>query len=91
MFDVRLTGAHAPRRILALGCHADDIEIGRGATLLRMIRELQELEITWSCLRRRRARGGSAGQRRRLPRRRRSDVVVHDFRDGFFPSTSEAQ
>jgi LmbE family N-acetylglucosaminyl deacetylase len=86
VFSVRLAGAQAPRRILALGCHADDIEIGCGATLLRMIRELPEVEITWVVL-------GAAGGREEEARQSAAaflgeahgEVVVHDFRDGFFP------
>ena len=27
-----------PRRLLAIGCHADDVEIGCGATLLSLAR-----------------------------------------------------
>ena len=32
-------GGGAVRRVLALGCHSDDIEIGCGATLLALTRE----------------------------------------------------
>jgi LmbE family N-acetylglucosaminyl deacetylase len=81
-----LAGAHAPRRVLALGCHPDDIEIGCGATLLSLVRHVPELEISWVVL-------GAAGERGEEARRSAAaflgdasvDVVVHDFRDGFFP------
>ena len=48
MLGLPLAGnAEAPRRILALGCHSDDIEIGCGATLLLLTRTCPDLEVTW--------------------------------------------
>jgi LmbE family N-acetylglucosaminyl deacetylase len=35
------------RRILCLGAHADDIEIGAGGTLMQLIRAIPDLEIYW--------------------------------------------
>jgi LmbE family N-acetylglucosaminyl deacetylase len=81
--------AEAPRlrSVLALGSHSDDIEIGCGATLLALSRARPEVEVTWVVL-------GAEGQREREARASaeaftaaatRSEVVVHGFRDGFFP------
>jgi LmbE family N-acetylglucosaminyl deacetylase len=81
--------AEAPRlrRVLALGSHSDDIEIGCGATLLALSRTRPDVEVTWVVL-------GAEGEREREARTsaeaflgaaRRSEVVVHGFRDGFFP------
>jgi LmbE family N-acetylglucosaminyl deacetylase len=81
--------AEAPRlrSVLALGSHSDDIEIGCGATLLALSRARPEVEITWVVL-------GAEGEREREARASaeafmgaatRSEVVVHGFRDGFFP------
>ena len=36
--------------MLVIGCHADDVEIGCGATLLGLVRERPELEVTWVVL-----------------------------------------
>jgi LmbE family N-acetylglucosaminyl deacetylase len=75
------------RRVLALGSHSDDIEIGCGATLLALSRARPEVEVTWVVL-------GAEGKREREARASaeafisaatRSDVVIHGFRDGFFP------
>ena len=57
------------RRVLALGSHADDIEIGCGATLLALTRARPDLEVTWVVLgaEGERERRG-AGQRGRVPR-----------------------
>ena len=74
-------------RILALGSHADDIEIGCGASLLALTRAHPEVVVTWVVL-------GAQDQREREARASaeafvgaatRSEVVVHGFRDGFFP------
>jgi LmbE family N-acetylglucosaminyl deacetylase len=81
--------ASGPRlsRVLALGSHADDIEIGCGAILLALSRAHPEVEVSWVVL-------GAQGEREREARASaaaflgaasRSEVVVHGFRDGFFP------
>jgi len=44
---VRLTGLH---RVLCLGAHADDIEIGCGGTVLRLLEENPGLEVHWVVL-----------------------------------------
>jgi len=38
------------RRVLAIGCHADDIEIGCGGTLLELTRAASGLHVTWVVL-----------------------------------------
>ena len=75
------------RRVLVVGCHADDIEIGCGGTLLTLTRTQPGLEVDWVVLAARGDRGGgSARERRSVPRRRgRVHVEVHGFRDGFLP------
>ena len=84
MLTLELGGA-GPLRVLALGSHADDIEIGCGATLLRLAAQ-RELDVHWVVLSatderaaeaRRSAEaflGGAAG----------SHVAVESFRDAFF-------
>ena len=37
-------------RVLAVGCHADDIEIGCGGTLLELTRDNPDLHVTWVVL-----------------------------------------
>jgi LmbE family N-acetylglucosaminyl deacetylase len=86
---LRFPLAEAPRlrSVLALGSHSDDIEIGCGATLLALTRTRPEIEVTWVVL-------GAEGEREREARASaetfmgaatRSEVIVHGFRDGFFP------
>jgi LmbE family N-acetylglucosaminyl deacetylase len=87
MFDFSVLGERPPRHLLALGSHSDDIEIGCGATILALTRALPELEVTWAVL-------GAQGVREQEARASAevflqsagtSDIVVHGFRDGFFP------
>jgi len=76
-----------PKKILALGAHADDIEIGSGGTILRWLGENPAAEVYWVVL-------GASGQRRTeavesanlfLANARRKEIVVKEFRDGYFP------
>jgi LmbE family N-acetylglucosaminyl deacetylase len=81
-------GPNGPRRILALGAHADDIEIGCGGTLLRLVAEQAGLEVKWVVFwctpeRAREAHASAAAFLEGVER----DVVVKDFRDGFLPYT----
>ena len=87
MLDFSLPGGPRVRQVLALGSHADDIEIGCGASLLSLVRGRPDVEVTWVVL-------GAEGVREREARASagafiggadRSNVVVQGFRDGFFP------
>ncbi|HTR21211.1 MAG TPA: PIG-L deacetylase family protein [Gemmatimonadales bacterium] len=81
----------APRRafrVLCLGAHADDIEIGCGATLLRLRRLGARVHFHWVVWSATGVRAAEAGrsQRRLLGARVRASLDLHGFRDGFFPS-----
>jgi LmbE family N-acetylglucosaminyl deacetylase len=75
------------KKVLCLGAHADDIEIGCGGTLLKMARDTPDLEVQWIVF--------SAGGRRTLEAQRsardflrnaaRNKIVVKQFRASFFP------
>jgi LmbE family N-acetylglucosaminyl deacetylase len=80
-------GDQAVTRILALGAHADDIEIGCGATLLALTRARSDLEVTWLVLGAdgARAEEATASAARFLEGAGRVEVQVHGFRDGYFP------
>jgi LmbE family N-acetylglucosaminyl deacetylase len=72
---------------LCLGAHADDIEIGCGGTVLRLLREHPALRIHWLVL-------SAAGRRadeartsaRRFLGRGRGVVEIEAFRDGYLPA-----
>jgi LmbE family N-acetylglucosaminyl deacetylase len=78
--------AGAPLRVLALGCHSDDLEIGCGGTLLALKEGARALEVRWivfstSAERREEARASAEELLDGVER----TVVLHDFRDGFLP------
>lgn len=73
--------------VLCLGAHSDDIEIGCGGTILRLMAEYPNLEITWIVFGARDARAKEAQTSteaflREVEEKR---IVVKGFRDGFFP------
>ena len=75
-------------RILALGAHSDDIEIGCGGTLLRLQAEQSDLDVTWVvfCSTPERAREAEASAKGFLEGAARRQVVVKSHRDGFLPA-----
>src|SRR5580693_7170032 len=76
-----------PLKVLCLGAHSDDIEIGCGGTVLRLLSEQRAIEIVWivfaSNVEREREARGSAELF--LKRAERKEIIVKSFRDGFFP------
>ncbi len=79
--------SRTPRRLLCLGAHSDDIEIGCGGTIMNLLAQYPNLRIYWVVF--------SAGPKRDqealgsaalfLKHARRPAVVVQNFRDSFFP------
>jgi LmbE family N-acetylglucosaminyl deacetylase len=76
----------APLKLLFLGAHCDDIEIGCGGTVLKLLSARSNLEVVWVVF-------SSSEQREREARasaslflaRAKQNVLVLKFRDGFFP------
>ena len=75
------------RSILCLGAHSDDIEIGAGATLIRLIRENPGLKVAWVVFAGAGARGDEAraSAARFLQGAGAAAVEIFDYRDGRFP------
>jgi LmbE family N-acetylglucosaminyl deacetylase len=76
-----------PLKILCLGAHSDDIEIGCGGTILRLLKEIKEVEVNWIVFS---ADGQRAEEAKRsaklfLGNARKKDVVIKRFRESFFP------
>jgi LmbE family N-acetylglucosaminyl deacetylase len=88
MQSVSINGGPAsPSRILCLGAHSDDIEIGCGATVLSLLRANPNAEILWVVFGADGARGDEA---RRSAASYLADVTRHEvkvfgFPDSFFP------
>lgn len=77
----------SPFKILCLGSHSDDIEIGCGGTILRMLSQHPNCEVTWVVFSSTKEREQEARTSAELflQRAARKNVIVNDFRDGFFP------
>ena len=80
------------RRILALGAHADDIEIGCGGTILRLVAESHDLEVLWVVFcatpeREIEARASASGF---LQGAARATAEILKHRDGYLPYSGTA-
>ncbi|MBK5222597.1 MAG: PIG-L family deacetylase [Acidimicrobiia bacterium] len=78
---------HAPLRILCLGAHSDDIEIGAGGTILRLLEERPGSTVRWVVFsaddqREAEARASAAAF---LSDAASTDVAVHRFAENHFP------
>jgi LmbE family N-acetylglucosaminyl deacetylase len=87
VIKLQLSEVPSPFRILAIGCHADDIEIGCGGTILRMIESLPNVEVCWVVLSAHGDREDEvhASAKAFLQGAERQQVIVGEFRDGFLP------
>ena len=79
-------------KVLFVGAHSDDIEIGCGGTVLKLVEENPGLEILWVVFS---AEGGRRQEAERsaaafLSGAHRAKVLVHDFRGSYFPYQGEA-
>lgn len=85
---IGFTGFKPLRRVLCLGAHSDDVEIGAGATVLRILREAPNVEMKWVCF--------SGNEKRHDEARASADLflkhaatkslVLHSFTDTLFPA-----
>jgi LmbE family N-acetylglucosaminyl deacetylase len=84
--------ASTPIRLLCLGAHSDDIEIGCGGFVLQLLRRHRALDVDWVVFS---AHGPREEEARRsaalfLRGARRQRVLTSKFRDGFFPHEGAA-
>ena len=79
--------ANTPLRVLCLGAHSDDIEIGCGGLILDLIKRRRRVELDWIVFSAPTARQREAHRSAALLMRgaARRNVAVHGFPDGFFP------
>jgi LmbE family N-acetylglucosaminyl deacetylase len=89
MLSLGLVGGEPIRRVLAIGAHSDDLEIGCGGTVLALTRANPGLAVHWVVLA---ANGDRADEARRSAETLLADagtrsVEVHAFRDGYLPHT----
>lgn len=87
MMNIKFAQRGKSLKVLCLGAHSDDIEIGCGGTVLKLIKGHKRVAFDWVVL--------SADEKRRkeaeisaaafLAGAGQMKVVVKTFRDGFFP------
>ena len=82
----------APIKLLCLGAHCDDIELGCGGTILKWLNEHESVDIHWIVF-------SAAGERLReaeqsanqfLSAAASKRIEFHAFPDGYFPSAYSA-
>jgi LmbE family N-acetylglucosaminyl deacetylase len=87
MLKLQLGASAGKLRLLCLGAHPDDIEIGCGGTILHLIAQVPEIEIRWVVF---------TGDEQRAAEARASaadftygagtsEIIQHRFRDGYLP------
>lgn len=78
--------------ILCLGAHSDDIEIGCGGSILRLLQENDDLEVVWIVFSANSIRAKEARQSAKLflSQANKKKIRIEKFRDGFFPYTGDA-
>lgn len=81
-------GRSGPRRVLCLGAHSDDIEIGCGGMVLELRRRRPGVQFQWVVFSAAgvRAAEARASARRFLGPGAKDAVQLFAFRDGFFPA-----
>jgi LmbE family N-acetylglucosaminyl deacetylase len=81
-----------PLRLLCIGAHSDDLEIGCGGTVLSWLASRRRIHVTWVVL-------TAADERKQEARRSATallrqaaevDTVLGEFRDGFLPTQYSA-
>ena len=74
-------------KLLCLGAHSDDIEIGCGGTILKLLSEYDDVEVYWVVF-------GSSAQRddearasanKFLEGATNKNIVIENFKNSFFP------
>jgi LmbE family N-acetylglucosaminyl deacetylase len=78
-------------KVLCLGAHSDDIEIGCGGTLIQLLEHYPGSEFLWMVFSAsaERSREAEKSANAYLEKVKRKEVVIKDFRDGFFPYLGE--
>lgn len=79
-------------RILCLGAHSDDIEIGCGGTILKLLRDHPGSHVVWVVLsaRGRRKQEAISSARTFLARAGSAKIEGKSFKESFFPYSGEA-
>jgi LmbE family N-acetylglucosaminyl deacetylase len=87
MLPLKLGKTGRALRVLCLGAHSDDIEIGCGGTILRLIAEGWKLDVRWVVFCSNETRGEEARGSAKdfLAGVDQHSISIERFRDGFLP------
>jgi LmbE family N-acetylglucosaminyl deacetylase len=82
-----------PLKILCLGAHSDDIEIGCGGAILRLLSERDDVEVLWVVFSSsgHRTSEAEASAKKFLAGAKKHEIIIEDYEDGFFPYKAVAQ
>ena len=77
--------------VLCLGAHSDDIEIGCGGTILRLLQTSRNCQVTWVvfCADAARKREAVTSAKRFLSGAKASTIITKAFKESFFPYRGE--
>ena len=74
-------------KVLCLGAHCDDIEIGCGGTILKLIEQYPNLSFYWVvfCSNQQREQEAFTSAHTFLKEASEKKIIIHQLRDGFLP------
>jgi LmbE family N-acetylglucosaminyl deacetylase len=88
LFTLAFNGAtQSPQRVLCLGAHSDDIEIGCGGTILKLLESNPNTTVHWVVMSsdEQRAEEARHSANAFLSLAKAKTVVIKEFRNSFFP------
>jgi len=76
-----------PLKILCLGAHSDDLEIGCGGSILKILNQYESSEIYWVVLSASDLRAKEALKSAEffLEKVKQKNIIIKNYKDGFFP------
>lgn len=88
MLKLSFSSPDRPLRLLCIGAHSDDIEIGCGGTILEWLSTYSDVEVTWVVLSAANERAAEASNSANalLRQAKQRNIMLRQFRDGYFPS-----
>ena len=87
MINLSINSLQKPLRLLCLGAHSDDIEIGCGATILDLLNKNPNAEVWWIVFSANEKRRHEAIRSAKYFLRNASEkrIIIKDFRESYFP------
>lgn len=92
MIELKLNGQSQRKyRILCLGAHSDDIEIGCGGTILKLLATYPNIVVEWEVFSAegKRRREAQVSAKRFLQHAKETSIRVNRFKGSYFPSTGD--